>query len=131
MVIRGPGIPVNAVSKVPSTHIDMAPTYLDIAGVAPENLPEFFDGRSLLHEWKAGGVRGNFPDVAREVLNVEYWGFTQEGGDSEFEVYYPENSYKTLRIVGDDTAWLFSRWCTSNETELYNTIVREIPPFLL
>lgn len=128
MVIRGPGIPEGAKSKVPSTHIDMAPTYLDIAGVHPADLPPFLDGRSLLQEWKDGGVDNKKENrmgerVAREVLNIEYWGLTQEGADSVYETYHQENSYKTLRIVGDTSAWLFSRWCTSNETELYNTIV--------
>ncbi|KEF60263.1 uncharacterized protein A1O9_05113 [Exophiala aquamarina CBS 119918] len=123
MIIRGPGVPVGARSKVPSTHIDMAPTYLEIAGVRPADLPPFLDGRSLLQEWKNGGI-GNKPreNIAREVLNVEYWGMTQEGADSVFEIYPQNNSYKTVRIVGDTSAWLFSRWCTSNDTELYNTI---------
>lgn len=34
--------------------------------------------------------------------------------------YFLENDYKTMRIVGDSSAWLCSRWYT-NDTELYNT----------
>lgn len=128
MIIRGPGVPVGASSKIPSTHIDMAPTYLDIAGVHPADLPPFLDGRSLLGEWKNGDIKPT-EHIAREVLNVEYWGMTQEGADSIYEVYLQENSYKTVRIVGETSAWLFSRWCTSNDTELYNTIVSQTSSF--
>ncbi|KAF2247756.1 amidase signature enzyme [Trematosphaeria pertusa] len=52
MVVRGPGIPAGATSKIPSTHIDFALTFLDIAAVAEADHPKLFDGRSLLGEWK-------------------------------------------------------------------------------
>lgn len=138
MVIRGPGIPRGVRSKIPSTHIDMAPTFLDIAKLDAEAHPPFLDGRSLLPEWKAGGSLEELArqsdeagsdaqprHVAREILNIEYWGPGQEGADSPYVSYGVNNTYKTLRIVGDDAttgSWLFSRWCSSNDTELYNTV---------
>ncbi|KAI0018990.1 arylsulfatase [Xylariomycetidae sp. FL0641] len=124
MIIRGPGVPEGVLSTVPSTHVDMAPTYLDIAGVQPEDFPEFLDGRSLLPELQNGGKElsntWNGSEVAREVLNIEFWGtINQEGG--EYTTTEANNSYKTLRIVDEESSWLFSRWCWNNETELYNT----------
>lgn len=51
-IVRGPGIPANKTSELPSAHLDLAPTFLEIAGVAKENWPTFLDGRSLFPDWK-------------------------------------------------------------------------------
>lgn len=37
---------------------------------------------------------------------------------------FPNNTYKTLRAIGDDFSWLFIKWC-NNEMELYNTKVSD------
>ena len=97
----------------------MVPTILDISGVPQAEWPPFFDGRSLLSEWQSGAA----PDdgIQREVMNIEYWGLaTVPAG--VFTKHYTNNSYKSLRIVDEQQGWLFNRWCTSNQTELYNTI---------
>lgn len=121
-VVRGPNVPAGKTSKLPGAHLDLAPTFLQIAGVANHKLPVFLDGRSLLDQWhepeqvwdRAG--TGN----AKEILNVEFW------GGCHFEAppftSWPNNSYKTLRIVGEDESWLFSKWCTG-DMELYDTSV--------
>lgn len=124
MIIRGPGIQSGVVSKSPSTHVDMAPTYLEIAGVTSEDQPPFLDGRSLLGEWKGAsntsivaGISGN------EIINVEFWGTISNSGGPDFEVRSETYAYKTIRIIGEKSGWLFSRWCDSNATELYDTFV--------
>jgi N-acetylglucosamine-6-sulfatase len=118
-VVRGPGIPKGTKSNLPEAHLDLAPTFLDISGLPKDQWPPFFDGRSLLHQWKhpnevLGGIGS-----AKEILNVEFW------GGCHFEAppfeSFDQNSYKTLRIVGEHESWLFSKWCT-NDMELYNTI---------
>ncbi|KAI8631874.1 arylsulfatase [Xylariaceae sp. FL1651] len=129
-IVRGPGVPANKTSELPSAHLDLAPTFLEIAGVAKKNWPTFFDGRSLLTNWKNPNAAqpaqcGATANVdTPEILNVEFWG----DSGSEAPVQDPRNTYKSLRIVsaiGSDGAtvssYLYSRWCT-NETELYDTV---------
>ena len=44
-IMRGPGIPRNSHYPQPVVNIDLAPTFLDAAGLTP---PPHMDGRSLL-----------------------------------------------------------------------------------
>ena len=99
--------------------MDIAPTLLDIVGVPRKDWPPFFDGRSLLAEWRTRST----PDdgIAREVLNVEFWGSTTLPA-GRWTRHLPDNSYKSLRIVGDTKGYLFNRWCFGNFTELYDTV---------
>ena len=141
LAVRGPGIPRGKVSSIPSSHVDMAPTILDIAGVPSSEWPEFFDGRSLLPEWRdpeyfatdrttsassTSSVSSNSsserPDsISREVINVEFWG-TVVAPAEKWTQRYHDNTYKSLRIVSPKGGWLFNRWCTANQTELYDTL---------
>lgn len=127
LIVRGPGVPQGVTSKSPSTHIDMAPTFLDIAGVNVADYPACFDGRSLLPEWMTGYADStsiwNGSYVAKEILNIEFWGSIDNGAAPDYSHRQANNSYKSVRLVGEKSAWLFSRWCTNNDTELYNTIV--------
>lgn len=117
-------MPQGVLSNVASAHLDFAPTFLEIMGLPKEEWPVFLDGRSLLPEWE-----DPVPDVrsqigsAKEIINIEFWGdkiieFPQfEDQNLEF------NSYKSMRIVSEESSWMFVTWCT-NEMELYNTTVR-------
>lgn len=127
--VRGPGVPANVTSTSPSAHLDLAPTFLEIAGVDESEWPVFLDGQSLLSSWQNPNSTSTCPyeddtslcdddSDAREIINVEFWGL-QEVENVSLDVY-TNNSYKTLRIVGSETSYLYSRWCT-NETELYDT----------
>lgn len=75
-IVRGPGIPTGVNSTLAGAHVDLAPTFLEIAGVDLKDQPSFLDGRSLLGQWKNpetesdGAGQGN----NHEVLNIEYWG---------------------------------------------------------
>lgn len=116
-------MPHNVKSKVASAHLDFAPTFLEIMGLDKDKWPELLDGRSLLKEWQ-DPVPAVKPPVgsAKEILNIEFW------GDKIIEipgfegVLLANNSYKSLRIVSEESSWMFVSWCT-NEIELYNTKV--------
>jgi hypothetical protein len=124
-VVRGPGVPAGVTSKIPGAHLDLAPTFLDIAGLPEEQWPPFLDGQSLLHQWhnpESSTGDGEGGGNAKETLNVEFWGLctVEAPNAAELGVPFKNNSYKTLRIIGEDESWLYSYWCTG-ETELYNT----------
>lgn len=123
--VRGPGIPAGVTSKIPGAHVDLVPTILDIAGVPEEQWPPQLDGRSLLGQWhdpEASTGDGAGGGNAKETINVEFWGLCIVEAPSGVDLGTPfqNNSYKTLRIVGEDESWLYSHWCTG-ELELYNT----------
>ncbi|KAM0330747.1 hypothetical protein ACHAQA_003700 [Verticillium albo-atrum] len=121
-IVRGPNVPQGVKSSLPGTHIDLAPTFLEIAGVKLEDQPELLDGRSLLGQWHEpeSDYEGQNTGVGRELLNVEFWGLRIFEAPSDPIVRIPNNSYKSLRLVGDQYTWLFIKWC-NNDIELYNT----------
>ena len=130
-IVRGPGVPKNAKSDIPGLHLDLAPTFLDIAGVPEEEWPEFFDGRSLLPQWKnpggdhgAGSGKGN----SKESINIEYWGRAGIEAPTAGKLGSPflNTTYKTVRTLGSGggegpgASWVYTKWC-SGDAELYNT----------
>lgn len=120
-MMKGPGIPKGQQTKLPSNHVDIAPTLLDLAGLEHDQWPPFLDGRSLLPYWTEDDPQMH---PAPETINIEYWGqayleFTPLKRYTEINP--PQNSYKTVRIVSEDYAYLYSHWCTG-ETELYDTV---------
>jgi len=60
--VRGPGIGASSFRDQPVLNIDLAPTFLHIAGVAP---PPFMDGRSIL------GTLGDPSQKVREAFLIE------------------------------------------------------------
>lgn len=63
---------------------------------------------------------------AKEAINVEFWGraFSEIAtwtGGSRLPGMYVNNTYKTMRIVSEDYAFVYSRCCTG-DTELYDTL---------
>ncbi|KAK6858094.1 hypothetical protein PG995_005793 [Apiospora arundinis] len=124
--VRGPGVPKNVISQIPGVHLDLVPTFLDIAGLPEADWPSFLDGRSLLPQWKepagsssgAGAGDGN----SKETLNVEFWGSCtiEAPNGKELGAPFLNTTYKTLRMLGDRQSWLFSVWCTG-QMELYDT----------
>lgn len=118
LAVRGPGIPAGAISHIAQSHIDIAPTLLDIAQLPRERWPPFFDGRSLLSEWKT--LKAPNDDISRDVINVEFWGGTTAPA-SQYTRHWQRNSYKSLRVASEEQGYLFTRWCFNNATELYDT----------
>lgn len=124
LVVRGPGVPAGVRSRLPSTVTDFAPTFLDIAGLADADRPSFLDGTSMLPGWMS--PLDSTIGRSKEAINVEFWGRayseipTWTGGDGTAGLYR-NNTYKTMRIVADEYAWVYSRWCTG-DTELYDSL---------
>lgn len=63
--IRGPGIPQNVIQDAVTTHIDIAPTLLGLAGLP---LRDTFDGTPMPVAPPLNGSR-------HEHIAVEYWGY--------------------------------------------------------
>ena len=112
LIIRGPGIAVNATKDIVTSHTDMAPTLLSLAnGTRPD-----FDGTAI-PLLPSNATRG-------EHINVEFWGIgLPEGKFGIAEPFgglsYPNNTYKALRLVSGNYSLYYSVWCTG-EHEFYN-----------
>jgi hypothetical protein len=114
-------------SAIPSLHLDLAPTFLEIAGVAEADQPAFLDGRSVLPQWQdptstylAGAEAGQ--GNSKESINIEYWGRAGIEAPSAGQLGSPFDSttYKTIRLLGAHQSWVYTVWC-SGERELYDT----------
>lgn len=111
-------------SKSPSTHVDLAATFIDIAGLPKEKWPAFLDGQSLLGQWtdpEEHDTKNVGLGSGKEILNVEYWGMASIEAPYVFR-FVNGSTYKTLRIVGSRYSFLYISWCT-NQVELYDTLV--------
>lgn len=129
--IRGPGLSEGEVDNSVTTHIDLAPTFFELAGIP---LRGDFDGTPMPVAKKSSGI-------VHEHVAVEYWGSAPVEGKyaslgeyisiqvSQIETVLmslpaqpPEtkrNTYKSVRILGDGYNLYYSVWC-NNEHELYN-----------
>lgn len=123
-IVRGPNVPQGVSSSIPGLHLDLAPTFLEIAGLPKSKWPGFFDGRSLLPQWHepnnynfTAAGKGN----SKESINIEYWGLVGIEAPSAASLGAPfyNNTYKTIRTIGDEQNWAYAVWC-NGETELYN-----------
>ncbi|CAH0047784.1 unnamed protein product [Clonostachys solani] len=115
LIIRGPGVPKGRISDSVTAHVDLAPTFLSLTGAS---LRADFDGTPIPLSEKEIELAPS----TREHVNVEYWGwaisesnFGFNGGDDK-RIY--NNTYKALRVIGEDYNLYYSVWCT-NEHELY------------
>ncbi|KAI0909963.1 arylsulfatase-like protein [Ustulina deusta] len=115
LIIRGPGVPKNFTTNIVTTHTDLAPTLLQIAG-AP--LRDDFDGLAI--PLTQAGLN-QAKDERHEHVTVEHWGFASNEGQV-FD-WYPRittnNTYKAVRIIGGSYNLLYQVWC-NNEHELYD-----------
>ncbi|KAL7625776.1 hypothetical protein AAE478_004999 [Parahypoxylon ruwenzoriense] len=116
LIVRGPGVAANysAGDGVVTTHVDLAPTFLELLGIP---LRGDFDGAAIpvtragIEELERGGRR-------REHAGIEYWGFAM--GEGIYNRNPREhNTYKALRISAPEYNLYYSVWCT-NEHELYD-----------
>ncbi|KAE8393141.1 alkaline-phosphatase-like protein [Aspergillus alliaceus] len=117
LFIRGPGVPQNQTIEVITSHTDLAPTFLSIAGAMRDGL----DGRKIPTTVDTGNANKS------EHVAIEYWGIAVPEGiygyrsdnDSQPRNSYRNNTYKGLRLVSDDYSLYYSVWCT-NDKEFYN-----------
>lgn len=123
LLVRGPGVPKGETSEIVTTHTDLAPTFLGLAG-AP--LKASFDGIPvpLTREGLEEAERAR-----HEHVTVEFWGIAAFEAVRDFEdsLVVPNNTYKAVRIISDSYNLLYTVWCT-NEHELYDLNVSTNPP---
>ncbi|KAJ4291443.1 hypothetical protein N0V88_006037 [Collariella sp. IMI 366227] len=108
LIVRGPGVPKGEVTEVVTTHVDLAPTILGIAG-APSRAD--FDGEAipLAKAELEEAVKSRHEHVTGKLFRDDEKRLTLN------------NTYKALRIIGGGGKYNFyySVWC-SNEHELYD-----------
>lgn len=119
LIVRGPGVPKGEIAEVVTAHVDLAPTFLNLAG-AP--LRADFDGSPI----PLSAAELSSGPLTREHVNVEYWGWAIseadygfDGGDTK-RIF--NNTYKAIRVVGEEYNLYYSIWC-SNDHELYDMTV--------
>lgn len=115
LIIRGPGVPAGEIAHVVSSHTDLTPTILQLAG--SDNITDL-DGSPIPLNTKALA-----PPNSGEHVNVEFWGEATIEGKYGSPFDDPEttsnNTYKALRLVGQDYNILYTVWC-SGEREFYD-----------
>jgi N-acetylglucosamine-6-sulfatase len=118
MIVRGPGVPAGRRQRAVSSHTDIAPTILSLAGIP---LKEAFDGTPM--------PLRDHAKLRHEHVGIEFWGLgIPEGrygyrgkymfGDGVGNAYV-NNTYKGLRIESAAVSLYYSVWCTG-ERELYD-----------
>ncbi|KAJ5721381.1 uncharacterized protein N7483_009315 [Penicillium malachiteum] len=114
LFVRGPGVPEGHVQDAVTTHIDLAPTIFQLAGIPHRS---DFDGTAI-------PVTPNFAGPRHEHVTVEFWGSSVFEGDYGHvgiggSTFMPNNTYKSVRLLGPGYNLYYSVWCT-NEHELYD-----------
>lgn len=105
LIIRGPGLPEGLVTDVVTTHIDLAPTILQLVGAAPR---ADFDGVSIpLSEPAITEAK----KIRHEHVTVEFWGLAVSEGGLGNDYMLRNNTYKAVRIVGEEYNLYYSVWC--------------------
>ncbi|KAL3427443.1 Arylsulfatase 3 [Phlyctema vagabunda] len=120
LIIRGPGISSGKETSVVTAHTDIVPTIFELAGI---KLRDDFDGSSIpLTKEQLEHAKTE----RQEHVNVEYWGRSLSEGEHEFSLddgkfvtFGSNNTYKALRVIGENYNLFYSVWCT-NEHELYD-----------
>jgi N-acetylglucosamine-6-sulfatase len=118
LIIRGPGVPCGSTAGVVSSHTDLTPTILKLASGGIER-PDL-DGSPISLDAQA---LANPTTTSGEHVNVEFWGAAVTEGiyGSPFEDPngMSNNTYKALRLIGEDYNLLYTVWCTG-EREFYD-----------
>ncbi|KAK5123454.1 hypothetical protein LTR85_002492 [Meristemomyces frigidus] len=117
LVVRGPGVLAGHTAAVVSSHTDLTPTLLKLAGSDRPDL----DGMPIPLS------TADLADPSSgEHVNVEFWGRAIPEGklgtirdDPVTGVSARNNTYKALRVVGEGYNLLYTVWCTG-EREYYD-----------
>ncbi|KAF9893148.1 hypothetical protein FE257_012559 [Aspergillus nanangensis] len=119
MIIRGPGVGKGMDTDMVTSHVDLAPTIMNMAGVDPEPEKHKLDGLGLKFPLSNSDEFEQAKNTRGEHVNVELWGpFQQEGrGHPKVEAI---QSFKALRIQRDDYDFMYSVWCNQTAHELYD-----------
>ena len=127
-IVRGPGIREGMMTGLVTSHTDVAPTLLSLAGVSSLDAFEL-DGQAiplsdLKHSHPVSDSTNEHAverDWRQEHVNVEMWGIIMSEGKYG-SILYPNHTYKALRVVGEEYNLLYTVWC-SGEHELYDMTV--------
>ena len=124
LIIRGPGVPASEESEIVTTHADLVPTILGLAGAA--GLRSDVDGVAIPLS-KEGLVEA--VGTRHEHVTVEYWGYAAAEGPWGFfgtnTTTAINNTYKALRVISKEHNLYYSVWC-SGEHELYDLNVSKL-----
>lgn len=130
LVIRGPGVPKGATVDFVTSHTDLAPTVVDLAGAKG---PADFDGVPIPLK-SIGGTGSNTTDAsgsggngtatnstkpAWEHVQIEFWGSAKDGLVPDHGTI---NTYKALRVIGSKYNLYYSVWCDGSH-EVYDMTV--------
>ncbi|CAI7597267.1 unnamed protein product [Penicillium viridicatum] len=118
LIVRGPGIGKNQTLDAITSHTDLAPTFLNIAGATRDGL----DGKKIPTTLAASTA-----DNRTEHVAIEYWGLAVPEGiygyasDKLDQPHnsYQRNTYKGIRLVANDYSLYYAVWCT-NEKEFFD-----------
>jgi len=130
LIVRGPGVAEGKVVEgLVTSHVDLAPTILRLAGSTSASRADF-DGEVIPLTGR------KIDEVVRkrerhEHVTVEYWGFAATEGrlfGKDEQRLILNNTYKALRVIGEDYNFYYSVWC-NNEHELYDLKVGSCPRF--
>lgn len=117
LIVRGPGVPKGLVSDAVTSHTDIAPTFLEIAGVEVATQAQYeLDGTPITLHTPLEAT----DQEKREHVNVEMWGIILSEGKYGYELYQ-NHTYKALRVIGEGYSFLYTVWC-SGEHELYDMV---------
>ncbi|XP_064081040.1 N-acetylglucosamine-6-sulfatase-like [Macrobrachium nipponense] len=157
LLIRGPMIPEGSIVEYPITNIDLAPTFLDLAGIP---VPPYMDGSSMksvitingsisqsskdLHENSIVGVTKAFTYLRRSVLiehtgeykdenyGCSFLGTGLSGCNPDFSCKCEDsknNTYACVRQVSQTENQVFCKWNDNESFEEFYDLNRD--PFQL
>ena len=139
LIVRGPGISEGLTANIATSHVDLAPTFLNILGIP---LRDDFDGSPIpVTADEIAALDSELHDT-REHVQVEFWGKDNPNEWGGYACESPRhdgyckrcidklsladsgfnNTYKSLRVIGNGYDLYYAVWCT-NEHELYDMTV--------
>jgi N-acetylglucosamine-6-sulfatase len=104
LYIRGPDVPAGVTSNGVHSHVDMAPTILQMLDVPILNSYQF-DGDVFPYTSSALGQTAK-----TELLTVEFWNGGPGSPEGVPDGEYYNNTYKALRVISDGSEFAHSFW---------------------
>jgi len=101
MIWRGPDIVPGSTTNMIASHVDLAPTFLDLAGVP---IPNIMDGKSVVPFLTQPNLK---PDVLHPFMLIEEypidnWSANYTPGVTNTVNDCPNNTFRALRILNEE-----------------------------
>ncbi|XP_064385928.1 N-acetylglucosamine-6-sulfatase-like [Halichondria panicea] len=109
LIVRGPGIAPNTVTEALALNIDMAPTFIDFAGLP---IPDSMDGVSLKETLEGGKIEDSYN------FAVEYFG---EGSPFGHDVFYTGPNIPFIHDCTNNTWYAIRSFSTIGSAKKYDT----------